>query len=154
MLSPFFDHLTPRVTPRTQLLTAGCFWAAVGAFLSLKGIYLSYDRPRIDLLFSLLGGLILGAIKSHMVFRKVALRISERILRKTQPTCLGGLFSPKNWGLILAMMLLGRGIGWLPILPEIKTVIYVTVGSGLFLSSRYLWQAWRKPLMLYDLRMK
>lgn len=154
MLPSFLDRLTPRTNPRTQLLTAAFFWGAVGFFLTAKGLYLSRAESWPLVAAAAVLGLVLGAIKSRMVFQKVARKIIERILKKNTRTCLGGLFSIRNWLLIVAMMVLGRAIGSLTIPVELKTVIYVTVGSGLAISSRLMWQAWRRPVLLGNLRMK
>lgn len=154
MLPYILDRLTPRTNPRTQLLTAAFFWGAVGFFLTAKGLYLSRSESWPLVAAATVLGLVLGAIKSRMIFQKVARKIVERIMKKNTPTCLGGLFSIRNWLLIIAMMVLGKSIGSLSIPVEIKTVIYVTVGSGLALSSRLMWQAWKRPILLGDLRRK
>lgn len=44
------------------------------------------------------------------------------------------------------MMLLGGIVKRLPMPDEIKSGIYILVGSGLFYSCRILWHAWRSML--------
>lgn len=101
-----------------------------------------------------LGGLSLGIIKSRLIFDKVAGKVITRIRLKDRPSCLGGLFSLRNWLLILCMMILGKIMGTLAVPIEVKSVMYMLVGSGLCYSSRLMWTAWKKTpdIILHDLR--
>ena len=137
------DRLTPRAYPRTRLLTAATVWTCVGAFLCLKGVYLSLNTPLAPVLAALVTGLCLGMLKSRIIFDRVAGKIVGHIGKKPRRACLGGLFSVRNWALILVMAVFGRTLGALPVHAAIKTGIYVMVGSGLGYSSRLLWSAWK-----------
>ncbi|WP_156902485.1 hypothetical protein [Desulfomicrobium escambiense] len=88
----------------------------------------------------------MGFLKSRFVFDKVASKIVTHNDNKPERTCLGGLFSLKNWALIIVMVCFGRIIGTLPVDDLLKTGIYVMVGSGLAFSSRLMWSAWKKPV--------
>lgn len=143
MLPPFLDRLTPRASLRTRLLTAACFWSVVGIFLSTKGILLLGPEPWFTVAQICIGGIILGLVKSRLIFDTVAKKIISRIVHNQAPSCLGGLFSFKNWTLIACMMVLGRIMSWLPIPVVWKSILYVLVGSGLLYSSRLLWLAWK-----------
>lgn len=149
-----FDKLTPRAYPKTRLLTAAHVWSGVGIFLMSKGIYLSYDETSHYLVTAICTGLFLGIFKSHYIFDRVADKIITHIRRRPSRTCLGGLFSIKNWALIATMMIFGRILGTSNLGAPYKTTIYVMVGSGLTFSSRRLWGAWKKtlPIALQDLR--
>ncbi len=144
MFPKSLDRLTPRAYPRTRLLTAAVVWSAVGFFLAGKGIWLSGDAPWTQIIIAILAGLGLGLVKSRFIFDKVAKKIIAHIGRKPSRTCLGGLFSVRNWVLIVVMALFGRTLGALPLDSALKTGIYVMVGSGLGYSSRLLWNAWKK----------
>lgn len=146
MLPYFLDRLTPRAYPRTRLLSAALVWSLVGVFLTGKGIWMSHQSSWTLLLISILTGLNLGFVKSQCVFDKVAAKVVAHIGDKPARACLGGLFSFKNWALILVMVAFGRIIGALPVNPLLKTGIYVMVGSGLAFSSRLMWSAWIKPV--------
>ena len=143
MLPSFFDRITPRVFPRTRLLTAALVWTCVGAFLCAKGVWLSLDGSIMPVAAVIAVGLCLGVLKSRLVFDRVAGKIIGHIGRKPRPSCLGGLFSVRNWMLILIMVVFGRTLGALPMHAALKSGIYVMVGSGLGYSSRLLWKAWR-----------
>ncbi len=146
MLPKVLDRLTPRTYPRTRLLTAALVWSAVGSLLAVKGMWISRQESVLLLLTAMAAGLGMGLVKSRLIFDKVARKIVLNIEKKQRPVCLGGLFSIRNWALILVMSFFGRALGTLPINTSLKTGIYVMVGSGLALSSRLMWKAWKKPI--------
>jgi len=143
MPSHFLDRLTPRAYPRTRLLTAAIVWSAVGMFLSVKGIYLSREGSLAFVLAVVVAGTVLGIVKGRFILDRVAGKIILHIGGKPSRTCLGGLFSIRNWMLIAVMIIFGRTLSLLPIEAGIKTGFYVMVGSGLAYSSRLLWRAWK-----------
>lgn len=147
MLPQFLDRLTPRAYPRTRLFSAALVWSVVGTFLTGKGVWISNQDSWILILVSILAGLGLGFVKSRFVFDRVAAKIVAHIGNKPARACLGGLFSAKNWALIVVMAAFGRIIGALPFDALLKTGIYVMVGSGLAFSSRLMWAAWKKPAL-------
>ena len=109
-----------------------------------KGIWLARQASLTLVIVAILAGLGLGLVKSRFIFDKVAQKIIAHIGRKPSRACLGGLFSVRNWALIVVMALFGRTLGALPLDSALKTGIYVMVGSGLGYSSRLLWSAWKK----------
>lgn len=143
MPNAFVDRFTPRVSPRTQLLAAGCVWSLMGALLCIKGVYAVRASSLATVFCVCVLGVILGVTKSCLVFDRAAAAIIRRIRQKPALTCLGGLFSVRNWMLIAAMMLLGKTISWLPLAMEWKGLVSVLVGSGLAYSSRMMWAAWK-----------
>ncbi len=150
----FIDRITPRVLPRTRLLTAAVVWSAVGFLLAVKGVYLSREFEILPLLMMVGIGFGLGAVKSRYIFDRMAEKIIAHIRNRPTPSCLGGLFSIRNWSLILVMMAFGHLVGTSSLAALTKTAIYVTVGSGLAFSSRRLWSAWKhtSPVDLHELR--
>lgn len=149
MFPRFLDRLTPRAYPHTRLLTAALVWSGVGVFLTSKGIWLARQASLTLVTGAILMGLGLGLVKSRFIFDPVAQKIIAHIGRKPSRACLGGLFSARNWALIVVMALFGRTLGALPLDSALKTGIYVMVGSGLGYSSRLLWNAWKKsPLAM------
>lgn len=146
MLPKILDRLTPRVYPHTRLLTAALVWSAVGSLLTAKGLWISRHEPTHLLLAAIAVGSGMGLVKSRLVFDKVARKIVLNIDKKPRPVCLGGLFSVRNWALILVMSFFGRTLSALSMNTSLKAGIYVMVGSGLAFSSRLMWKAWTKPL--------
>jgi len=146
MFPRFLDRLTPRAYPHTRLLTAAIVWSGVGIFLTSKGVWLSRQASLPLVTVAILVGVGLGWAKSRFIFDPVAQKIISHIGAKPSRACLGGLFSARNWVLILIMALFGRTLGALPLDPVLKTGIYVMVGSGLACSSRLIWRAWKKSV--------
>lgn len=148
------DRFTPRAFPKTRLLTAAHVWLGVGIFLSIKGVVLLAATSWQAVMAAICCGALLGFVKSRLIFDRVAEKIITHIRRKPSQVCLGGLFSIKNWTLIAIMIGLGRGLAALPLAPQLKSTIYIMVGSGLAYSSRRLWIAWRKtvPIAIQNLR--
>lgn len=153
MLPPFFERFTPRAHAGTRLLTAALAWTVVGLFLLGKGLWISRLASGTHVMIAILAGVGLGMVKSRIVFDRVAGKIVAHIGRKPCRACLGGLFSIRNWALILVMVLFGRILGTLPLASPLKTAIYITIGSGLIYSSRLMWTAWKTtpPAELQDL---
>lgn len=145
MLPPFLDRLTPRVYPRTRLLTAAAVWTAVGIFLCAKGVWFSRHEPWGLIFVPLVTGLGLGFAKSRLIFDRVGQKIIAHIIKKPPLACLGGLFSLRNWALIIIMSVFGRTLDVLSLNVHWKTGLYVMVGSGLAFSSRLMWAAWKIP---------
>lgn len=138
------NRITPRATSQTRLLSAAILWTAVGLFLTSKGMLVSRQETLAEIMLTLVLGLMFGLLKSRLVFDRVALKIIRHIESKPRNACLGGLFSLRNWALILVMAVFGKIIGALPMDSALKTTIYVMVGSGLGFSSRLLWKTWRR----------
>lgn len=152
MLPSWLDRLTPRATLRTRIFTATCVWGAVGCCLVTRGALLLWQTS-----WPMAGGIVLvsataGILKSRAVFDGVAKEIVKRLQCKPDPACLGGFFSVRNWGLVFCMMLLGGIVKRLPMPDEIKSGIYILVGSGLFYSCRIPWRAWKSMLSEKSLR--
>lgn len=142
MFGRFFIQLTPRTSKKTRLLTAAIVWSLTGTFLMLKGVL--FPQSGNSLILAALLGMSLGIMKSRLIFDATAHNIIRHIGTKPERACLGGLFSIRNWALILAMSLFGKAIGALPLSAAVKTCIYVMAGCGLAYSSRLLWTAWRR----------
>lgn len=144
MLPRVLDRFTPRALPRTRLLTAALVWAMLGIFLLAKGAWISRQESTLMLLVTLVVGAVIGVLKSRFILDPVAGGIIVHIGGKPSRACLGGLFSVRNWALILAMIIFGRILGVLPLAAPVKSAVCIIVGSGLVFSSRLLWRTWGK----------
>lgn len=143
MLAQFLNQMTPRTKPQTRLFSAAFVWMFVGIFLIIKGICISYGEPLLTTIIAVISGLTLGLVKSRIVLDRMARKIIAHIGMRPSPSCLGGLFSMRNWALILIMAFFGKTFGALSVHAGFKTGLYVMVGSGLCYSSRLIWKAWR-----------
>lgn len=144
MLSALFSRCTPRTSSKTQLLIAACVWTGVGLLLTTKGLCLVRYAAWSVLLIIMAGGICLGILKGKFVLDPVASKIITRLQLKNTPSCLGGLFSIRNWLLILAMIVMGKILGTIPLAATIKAMLYTLVGIGLIYSSRLMWIAWQQ----------
>ena len=139
------NFFTPRASYELRILGAALIWTFIGFFLLIKGLFIFLSESSIlTKLFIFALGLVIGLFKSRLIFDPAAKKIIKHIESKPQRACFGGLFSVRNWALILVMALFGKAIGALPMNAALKSAIYVMVGSGLCYSSRLLWQAWRE----------
>ncbi len=84
--------------------------------------------------------IVAGTLKSRYLLDRSARKNVARILERREGSCLGGVYSLPVWGLVLAMILLGRLLRTSGLPGEVVGVIYVAIGWGLFLSSRLAWR--------------
>ncbi|MBI5558197.1 MAG: hypothetical protein HY885_11220 [Deltaproteobacteria bacterium] len=109
--------------------------------LLARGSWFLVEENRYALLALALGT---GTVKGLLIFERSAKKNIARILVQTDNTCLGAVFSFKAWGVILAMILLGRFLRNYGPAHQIYGFIIAAVGWGLLLASRVVWQAWSR----------
>lgn len=136
------ETFKPRGTRRLQLILAGFMWSVVGTGLLSAGVIWTVGEAIEGRKILLLAAAItVGLLKARFVLDRSALKIADRIARRGEGRCLGGFLSVGSWGLVLAMILLGRILRhFLP--PAVAGVLYCAVGTGLLFSSRIPWLAW------------
>ena len=124
-----------------MLLVAALFWTVVGIGLIARGTITLLQGNHYILLIA---AMCLGTFKYVAVFSKTARKNVVRIAEKKDGDCLGGVFSFRNWLLIVVMILLGRllRLSGLPL--GIYGLIVLAVGWGLFLASHIMWLEWKK----------
>jgi xanthine/uracil permease len=138
------ESFKPRGSRRVQVLLAGAMWSLVGAGLLTAGtVWIAGDGlTGIDSVL-LTASIVVGLVKSRFILDKSARKIVDRIAHRGEGGCLGGFLSPGSWGLVLMMIVLGRVLRhFLP--PVVAGCLYTAVGTGLLLSSRLPWIAWRR----------
>jgi hypothetical protein len=137
------SRFKPGVNRRTHLLMSAILWTAIGILLLTKGAFrlrqLSHWQGLIVAL-----GILAGSLKAYFILDKSARRGINRILTFKDGTCLGAVYSIKTWLLVLCMM--GMGVilrnSSLPV--SLLSLLYLTIGWGLLMSSRLAWRAWLK----------
>lgn len=128
--------------PRTvHLLVAAIVWTAVGLLLMIRGGFWLCSVGRSWLLIP---SLLLGTIKSLLILDKTARKSIDRIVRFQDGRCLGSVYSIKTWVLVLLMMSGGCLLRNSSLPRELLGLLYVTVGWGLFFSSRHAWLIWKR----------
>jgi hypothetical protein len=132
----------PAASSPWHLLLAAVMWSAVGTFLVTLGVrWLVHADAAVAWPVM---AVAIGILKARFVLRRSARRIIDRIRERGDGRCLGGFLSPKSWLLVLFMMAAGRLLRFSPLPLRILGAIYLMIGSALFLSSLYFWNAWRK----------
>lgn len=130
----------PGASVKTHLFTAALLWSFVGVYLMVLGVVMQGDVATVLLVFAF----VLGTIKSYWLLDRAARKNIGRILDFKDGTCLGGVYSPKMWGMILLMVFLGRFLRTSSLPGKFVGVLYIAIGWGLLLSSRLIWKQWRK----------
>ncbi len=131
----------PGVSIRTHQIVAATIWSVVGILLLTKGFYY---LTAADKLWLLMPAIVLGTCKSLILLDKSAKKNIFRLNNKKDGSCLGGVYSPKMWAMVIMMIVLGRFLRSSGIPLEVIGTIYGAVGWALFFSSRLLWNQVRQ----------
>lgn len=130
----------------TRLLLAALFWDMAAAILATRGLTANFTSTSLPASISLgLLAAILGLLKARFILDRTARKAATRI-QQQEDGCAFGFFSLKSWGMILAMMALGRLLRLLHIPFEVIGTIYCTIAVALLASSRIFWQKYREKL--------
>jgi hypothetical protein len=128
--------LTPRIARRYLYLVAAIVWTFAGTMLLFRGILLFMEDEYliwIRLTFSIIAGFLFYRLLFSNISRKHTSRIAGMQLEKP---CLFSFFNARSYILMSLMITAGitlRKSGILP--PVYLSVIYVTMGIPLFISS-------------------
>lgn len=125
------------------ILFSGAVWLGIGVMLLKKGLdliilaaqdpayastLLGHEQIALGLIVA---GLFLGFLKGRFVLRKSVDRITQHICSFPTPVAFKNIY-PKSYYLLLgSMVLLGLAFKWLPIYPELRGFVDVTIGSAL-----------------------
>ncbi len=136
------DSYKPAAPRCAHLLLASLLWTVVGgllAFFGVRWIWASH-LPNVPLLLG--GAVAVGLLKEHFVLRRAAERTIERIIARGDGRCLGGFLSLRSWGFVILMVAAGRLLRGSPMPRVVVGVVYLAVGTALFVGARRLWFAW------------
>lgn len=135
------QRLKPGVSVKSLLLSASLIWTVIGGGLLWVGT--SWALPIIPL-WLLAMAVTIGTLKSFYILDRFALKNSLRIEALPDKTCIGGIYSPRTWLLVIMMMAVGRLLRTSSIPRELIGFLYFVVGWGLLLSSRIAWRTWSR----------
>lgn len=135
------SRFKPGASRTAHLLVSASLWTAIGIMLMFRGTVWLYS---VGSLWLLLPALLLGTGKSLLALDKSAQKSIYRIVRFKDGKCLGAVYSLKTWGVVLLMMTAGCLLRNSSLPKEFLGVFYVSVGWGLFLSSRHAWRIWQR----------
>ena len=130
--------IAPTCSLRAQARLAGIIWLLVGIMLIARGIFwiVNADVGITTLILCTVVSLPVGILKSRLVLNRVADRILKRIRKRGEGKCLFGVFSIKNWLMILLMIAFGRILRSSNAPITIVSAIYIAIGAGLANSSK------------------
>ena len=134
-------RFVPAAQVQTRIFIAALLWSGIGVMLLVRGILAVFGS---GFEWWLVASVLLGGLKSRLVLDRVVRRNMARLRALDGARCIGGVYSAKTWLLVAAMIALGRGLRLSPVPVWITGLIYATVGSGLFWSSRVGWSTWRQ----------
>lgn len=126
----------PKVNKKILILIAGILWSSVGVLLiniASKWFVLLSD---IEIVTSVLGGLILGSAISYFGFSNLAKKNIERINLYNNKVCLWAFQKWESYLLIMFMISLGIFMRNTSSIPKfILTPMYIGIGFALFTAS-------------------
>jgi hypothetical protein len=126
------------MTHAGHLKIAFFIWFVVGAGLLIAGGRFTWgaDVSQTGKIVAVVVGAAIGFGKGSFVLPKVAKKNVDRIRQLPTESPIYGTFSLKSWGLVLMMILLGRGLRAAGLPPVFVGAIYMAVGFALILGSR------------------
>ena len=128
----------PSARHGTLVLIAGVMWMAIGILLNSMAAVWLLNATRNGLFF-LIPGIIGGILVYRFGFIKIANRNIARIESLIELPCVFAFMSWKSYILVAFMMTLGITLRHSSFPKDYLSVIYLTIGLALFLSSlRYL----------------
>ncbi len=136
-----------KITRKAHLKIAFMTWGLVGTGLlifglnallghSLSLLNFTQVKPGLAEGLGLALALTVGFFKGNFVLKKIALKYISRIQRLSDLSPFYMTFAPKNWILVIGMIILGRLVRTFGPSPFVIGVIYVTVGFALVLGAR------------------
>jgi len=133
---------TPAVPRHWLLLFAGLLWSGVGIGLCIAACcWLSHlDWPKSGV--SAATGVGLGVLAYRFGFSAIARQNIRRITQQPERVCLFAFQAWRSYLLIIVMVLLGFVLRQSHLSRLILAMVYLTVGTGLTLSSSLYYEEW------------
>ena len=141
-MSSWLETCKPVASKRLQLLLAGLIWSTVGSGLIGVGTYWVVSSAN-HIIVLLAISLCIGLGKSLLILDLTANRIVRRIELRGEGRCLASFYSLRVWALVILMMAMGRILRGAGMSYSLLGLIYAAVGTGLLMSSRLIWLAWK-----------
>lgn len=132
-------HLKPSASCSVHLFVAASMWTVVGLSLMARGVVW---LTAISQIWIVLPALLIGTLKSLFMLDRSVAKSIQRIVERQDGKCIGGVYSLKTWFLVLLMMGAGCLMRNSSLPREFLGLFYVSIGWGLFFSSRKPWTAW------------
>lgn len=132
----WIQRLTPRIARRYLYIVAALVWTFAGSLLLFRGILLFMDDDYL-IWIRLIISIIAGILFYRFLFSNISRNNTRRIARiQLEKPCLFSFFNIKSYILMSLMITAGISLRKSGILPPVYlSVIYVTMGIPLFISS-------------------
>ncbi len=126
----------PKVNKNILIIIAGVLWSGVGILLIRIASKWFHLLSKEELIFSIIGGLLLGMAISHFGFSNLAKKNIKRINLYANNVCIWAFQRWQTYFLIIFMMSLGIFMRNTSFIPKfILTPMYIGIGFALFTAS-------------------
>ena len=126
----------PAVKRKTLARTAGIVWIAAGLVLSIRSIAW-FSSGEINPYILVGAALLIGILKGRFLFSKIVVKNISRI-KELAPhkdkVCIFAFQAIQSYLLVTFMIALGVALRMSPIPRDILAVIYLAIGTALFIS--------------------
>lgn len=126
----------PAVSRKVLLRTAGVLWGLVGTWLAIRAFYWFFDgEGNIYLLAG--AALLIGVAKSRWMLNRIVVRNIERIFALSphkDKICIFAFQAMHSYLIAMLMIVMGIFLRRVQMSHDLLAVIYLAVGSALFLS--------------------
>ena len=131
-----YSKLKPAVNRKWLIIISGLMWSGVGIFLNVLGFgWLKYLNI-MQILITILIGLLAGWSIARFGFGNIAIKNVNRILAYPKHACVFAFQEWKSYVLIAVMMSLGIILRTTGLIPKfILAPMYIGIGTALFLAS-------------------
>lgn len=128
--------LKPSVNKNVLLILAGVLWSGVGIMLNKIAYHWLVNLTQTELIFSIIGGIILATIITIWGFSKIVKKNLYRIDELPDKVCLFAFQAWKSYIIIIIMICLGIFLRSFKSIPKpVLASIYIGIGGALFLCS-------------------
>ena len=129
-------RLKPAVNRKWLIIISALMWSGVGVFLNILAFDWLKLYNNIQLIITIIIGLITGLVIAKYGFSKIAKKNIDRILVYPKKACVFAFQEWKSYILIAFMMSLGIFMRTSGFIPKILLApMYIGIGTALFLSS-------------------
>ncbi len=126
----------PKVNKKILVLVAGILWTSVGLLLMRIASKWFSLLSNTEIVFAIIGGIILGSAISHFGFSNLAQKNINRINLYPNKVCIWAFQRWQMYFLVIFMISLGIVMRHTPFIPKfLLTPMYIGIGFALFSAS-------------------
>lgn len=126
----------PKVNKNILILISGLLWTGVGLFLIRLAFRWFTELSSNEIIFAIIGGLLLGITIAYFGFNGLANKNIYRINQYQGKVCIWAFQKWTTYFLIAFMMSLGIFMRNTPYIPKFfLSPMYIAIGTALFIAS-------------------